>query len=230
MTFYIAQNRRLNSHLRLVVNHGRMMNRRFIIFPATFFLLSLLSVGAWLTDTHRGPLAPHVLNQIGFAPVDLLTLDLERIFTSFFVTSGPGVFLLAFFMIAFSAGAAEWRTGSLRTLLTFAGVHIATLAVLSFIALPLHWFDFSFGSLIALSRDVGPSAGYFGVLGLAVALTKDPWRRWAGAAVMLFLLAAFFTETGNDPGAEYSADLAHLIAFPLGWLSHNIHLEKRSQA
>lgn len=203
------------------------MMKHFTFFPATLLLLAILSGVAWLTGTHVTFLPNHVLYHIGFAPVDLLQFNWERILTSLFVTTGPGVFWLAFVMITLAAGIAEWRCGSLRTLLTFFGAHITTLFLLSLIALPLHWFDFSFGSLVALSRDVGPSAGYFGTLGLALA-SFQARRRWViGGGVMLFLLTALLTETSDNPGMEYSADLAHIIAFPLGWASYRLRRPAR---
>lgn len=193
-------------------------------FPTTLSLLAILSLTAILTNTHVQALPDFLLQQTGFAPLDLIKLDIKRMASSLFVTTDPAVFMLAFAMIAISAGLAEAKTSSLRTALTFFGVHSLSLIGVSLIALPLHWLNIAEGTLIALSRDVGPSAGYFGVLGLALAYHKKPIETLISAALMLFLIGAFFTETGHNRAMEYSADLAHLIAFPLGWLSAKIKI------
>jgi len=137
-------------------------------FPFTLIMLVLLILAAFLTDTHTGQLSAEWLDRVGFAPTDLLALDLERLFTSAIVTIGGSVFLRALAMIAFAVGLAEWRTSSRRAALTFWGIHLLTVLLVSLaISLPLHWAGVTVGSLVALSRDVGPSAGYFGALGLA---------------------------------------------------------------
>lgn len=193
-------------------------------FPFTLTMLCLLTLAAFLTNTHSGPLSTQWLDRVGFAPIDLLALDLGRIFTSAVVTSGGVVFWEALAMVAFAVGLAEWRTSSRRVALTFWGVHLLTLILASVvIALPLHWSGITVGSLVALSRDVGPSAGYFGALGLAVAPLKRPWHWIVGAAIFAALTFAMLTIGGHGSlGMELSADLAHMISFPLGWLSLRI--------
>ena len=197
-------------------------------FPFTLTMLCLLTLAAFLTNTHSGPLSTQWLDRVGFAPIDLLALDLGRIFTSAVVTSGGVVFWEALAMVAFAVGLAEWRTSSRRAALTFWGVHLLTLILASVvIALPLHWSGITVGSLVALSRDVGPSAGYFGALGLAVATLKRPWHWIVGAAIFVALTFAMLTIGGHSSlGMELSADLAHMIAFPLGWLSLRISASK----
>lgn len=193
-------------------------------FPFTLTMLGLLTLAAFLTSTHSGPLSTQWLDRVGFAPADLLALDVGRIFTSAVVTSGGVVFWEALAMVAFAVGLAEWRTSSRRAALTFWGVHLLTLILASFtVSLPLHWSGVLMGSLVALSRDVGPSAGYFGALGLAVATLKKPWHWIVGAAIFAALTVAMLTISGQGGlGMELSADLAHMIAFPLGWLSLRI--------
>jgi hypothetical protein len=190
-------------------------------FPFTLAMLGVLTLAAFLTNTHSGQLSAAWLNRFGFAPTDLLVLDLWRLFTSAVVTSGGVVFWEALGMITFAVGLAEWRTSSCRAALTFWGVHLLTLLIESFVvALPLHWAGINAGSLVALSRDVGPSAGYFGAMGLAVATLRKPWHWIVGGAIFVGFIIALMTISGKDSlGMELSADLAHLLAFPLGWLS-----------
>jgi hypothetical protein len=200
-------------------------------FPFTLTMLALLGLTAILTNTQIATISAEWLDRLGFAPVDLLALDLVRLFTSALVTSGGRVFWEALGMITFAVGLSEWLTSPLRATLTFWGVHLSTLILESlFIALPLHWAGITFGSLVALSRDVGPSAGYFGALGLVSARLKHPWNLISGGLIFIGLQLALLSVSGsNNLGMEISADLAHLIAFPLGWYSSKILLLKSAK-
>lgn len=193
-------------------------------FPFTLIMLVFLILAAFLTDTHTGQLSAAWLDRVGFAPTDLLALDMERLFTSAVVTSGGSAFLQALGMIAFAVGLTEWRTSSRRAALTFWGIHLLTMFLVSFIiSLPLHRAGVRVGSLVALSRDVGPSAGYFGALGLVIITLKKPWHWIVGGAILAGLVFSMLTISSKDSlGMELSADLVHLIAFPLGWLSLRI--------
>ena len=187
--------------------------------PFTLTMLTLLGLTAILTHTQFATISNKWLNRLGFAPFDLLALDLGRLFTSALVTSGGRVFLEALGMVTFAVGVSEWLTGSRRAALTFWGVHFSTLLIESLVvALPMHWFGMTLGSLVALSRDVGPSAGYFGALGLVSAHLKYPWNLLSGGAIFIALEFALIHISGNNTlGLEVSADIAHAIAFPLGW-------------
>lgn len=190
-------------------------------FPFTLTMLVLLCIIGILTNTHTEALSADWLNRLGFAPLDLLALDLGRLFTSALVTNGGWIFWEALGMVAFSVGLAEWCTGTHRTALTFWGVHLSTLVLESLvIALPMHWVGITIGSLVSLSRDVGPSAGYFGTLGLVSTHLKYPWNLVSGGLIFLGLQVALLIVSGRiNLGMNLSANLAHLIAFPLGWYS-----------
>jgi len=193
-------------------------------FPFTLMMLTLLGLTAIWTHTHTTTISAEWLNRLGFAPFDLLALNLGRLFTSAMVTAGGRVFWEALGMVTFAVGLSEWLTGSRRAALTFWGVHFSTLLIESLaIALPMHWFGMSLGSLVALSRDVGPSAGYFGALGLVSAHLKYPWNLVSGGLIFIALEFALLHVSGNNNlGAEVSADIAHIIAFPLGWYSSKL--------
>ena len=190
-------------------------------FPFTLTMLALLGLTAIWTGTHTAAISANWLDCLGFAPIDLLALDLGRLFTSALVTSGGLVFWEALAMVAFAVGLSEWLTGTRRAALTFWGVHLSTLIFESLVvALPMHWIGMSLGSLVALSRDVGPSAGYFGALGLVSAHLRYPWNLISGGVIFIGLqIVLLHVSGGNNLGMEVSADLAHLIAFPLGWYS-----------
>jgi hypothetical protein len=67
---------------------------------------------------------------------------------------------------------------------------------------------------------VGASAGYLGCLGVAFARLPGRWR-WVAGPVWLGLLAVLFLPggVGHARTLAMSANLAHAIAFPLGWVS-----------
>ena len=192
--------------------------------PFTLTMLTLLGLTAILTNTQFATISNKWLDRLGFAPLDLLVLDLGRLITSALVTAGGRVFWEALGMVAFAIGLSEWLTGSRRAALTFWGVHFSTLLIESLVvALPMHWFGMALGSLAALSRDVGPSAGYFGALGLVSAHLKYPWNLLSGGAIFIALEFALLHVSGNNNlGLEVSADIAHVIAFPLGWYSSKL--------
>ena len=188
-------------------------------------MLAGLVIAALVTNTTFQSITRHWLNRTGFAPNDLWYWRLERIFTSALVTVGGVVFWEALFFVAFAVGMAEWMTGWKRTAATFWGVHLLALVLLSLIvSLTEHELRSIGLEAGLLARDVGPSAGYFACLGLVSAQVKRPWNLTSGAilfamfVVILFLPAA----AGESAQLKFSADLAHMLAFPLGWLSAGI--------
>ena len=184
-------------------------------FPFTLTMLTLLGLTAIWTHTHAAAISEQWLDRLGFAPLDLLALDLGRLITSALVTGGGYVFWEALGMVAFAVGLSEWLTDSRSAALTFWGVHLS--------ALPMHWLGMTLGSVVALSRDIGPSAGYFGALGLVSAHLKYPWNLISGGVIFIALEIALLHISGsNSLGMEVSADIAHIIAFPLGWYSSKL--------
>jgi len=102
---------------------------------------------------------------------------------------------------------------------------VTTLLVVAFLlAIPLAAAGVVRGELLAKARDVGPSAGYFGCLGLALAALPRPARGRVLAAVLVLLAARFAGSFIRVPdgGRQISADSAHLVALPLGFLAARI--------
>jgi hypothetical protein len=190
--------------------------------PVTLLVCGAL-VGTALLATGQGrTLAGHWLQRVGFAPRDLATRRVDRLFTSAFFTHGHGTLWRALALILLFVGWTEWKHGSRRTAATFAGVHLGTVVLLGAAILALRhagaiwpWMEYP------MARDVGPSAGYIGCLGLSCARLETPRREIALAAVMAVLVIAPWAPalSPESADAKLSADLAHLIAFPLGWLS-----------
>ena len=202
--------------------------RRFgwvLRFPFTLLLLATLTAVAVLTNSHTGELSARWQRRLGISARDVWKARWPRIVTAALVTKGGWVFAEALAMIALAVGAVEWMAGTRRAAATFWGVHLLTfLAEPILIIWPLQKLGGAPGTALARTRDVGPSAGYFGALGTAAARLDRPWRWLAGAGVLVALVAAFFIPA--RPGAngksqaesKLFADLAHIIAFPLGWL------------
>jgi hypothetical protein len=197
--------------------------------PFTLVMLLGLSIAALVTDTYFAQITHHWLNHTGFSSSDLWTWQAGRLFTSALVTIGGKVFWEALLLVAVFVGGAEWLTGSRRTALTFWGVHLLALVLLSLIiTLSQHQLR-EFGlEAIEAARDVGPSAGYFACLGLICSRLKHPWH-WISAGILFGMFAVvLFVPAGPGESAEikFSADLAHLLAFPLGWLSDRLGKSK----
>jgi hypothetical protein len=68
---------------------------------------------------------------------------------------------------------------------------------------------------------VGPSAGYMGSLGFVITFLPKPWRWVAFGAILIYLIISLFLppQAGMTLAIKTSDDLAHLLAFPLGWIT-----------
>jgi signal transduction histidine kinase len=190
--------------------------------PFTLLTSGGLVIAALVTNTHMEQISQRWLDRFGFAPSDLWFWRLERLFTSALVTSGGRVFWQALFFVAFAVGAAEWLAGPKRAAATFWGVHLLTLVLLSLIiALMIDQLHNLGLEASEVARDVGPSAGYFACLGLVSARLKRPWNWVSGGILLVVFLVALLLPAGAGENAQvkFSADLAHLMAFPLGWIS-----------
>lgn len=200
---------------------------RFILqIPFTITILSLLVLGAFFTKTHLGELSSPWFKRLGFSASDLWLLRWERLITSALVTDRPRSFWQAFGIIALAVGASERLLGTRRTAFTFWGVHFTTLGIQSLLVGSLHWLDspFGYGTLLTVTRDVGPSAGYFAILGLLCRKLPKPFNRIVGFVAWVLLLGTMFRLAEKEEArlVKLLADMAHAIAFPFGWLSISV--------
>ncbi len=208
-------------------------------FPVTLSLLIMLALAAVFTNSHIRRLEATWLARLGFAARDIWEVRWGRLFTSALVTLGGSVFWQALGMVALAVGAAEYLTGSKRALATFWSVHLATLLTEGVLVGPLlHWLIFNGDSLLLLARDVGPSAGYFGAAGMAVAALPFH-RRWRGllaAIIFMGLVITLFQSPDSEDNftLKLLADMAHVLAFPLGlvswWLGRRIKQQRLTSA
>jgi hypothetical protein len=215
---------KIKSHLKVNLYGEPLKNIHALLrrIPFTLIMLGGLILTALITNTYFDQITHHWLNRTGFAPNDLWYGNIERMFTSALVTLGGVVFWEALFFVIFAVGLAERLTGWKRTAATFWGVHLLALLLLSLIiSLGIHQLR-DFGLEAAeVARDVGPSAGYFACLGLVSAQLKRPWSWVSGGLLFAIFLINLFIPAAAVENAQikFSADLAHLLAFPLGWFS-----------
>lgn len=182
-------------------------------------LLALAAAG--LVTGSPAARMPHVFaHRFGFSSHDAAHGDWLRMATSVFLTSGPLAFWSALFMTGLGVGLLERRRGTRTAALTFGGIHVLSLFVMSLVILaPIPHSDVWPRSLLVRARDVGPSAGYFGCLGAYLGGRRG---RWTVLSAGLFLwLVAFLTwrlaAAAHVSPASLTGDLAHVIAFPAGW-------------
>lgn len=129
-------------------------------------------------------------------------------------------------MLVIGVGTAEAIYGSWRAFATFFGIHLITLLTMGVaisIAAKLEW---SRAELLFSAIDVGPSAGYYGCLGLVIASRKPRLRQVAPIVIMAVLVTRLGWSAVHVPdhGRVLSADLAHAIAFPLGVASARLRV------
>jgi len=221
--------RSITYHLKTsFIRLGQMFRR----IPFTLVMLGLLLLVAWGTHSFFQELQRTWLSRLGFAPRDFWFFRWERLILSALVTSGGGIFWLALVMVGFTSGVAEWISGSWRATATFWGAHLVTLVLESLMfLLPLRQLGFIQARELFFSRDVGPSAGYTGSLGYITTFLPKPWRWVAFGAIMLFLIVSLFISPrpGETQAVKLSADMAHLLAFPLGWITAFIFRRKKAR-
>jgi hypothetical protein len=190
-------------------------------FPFTIAIVLVVAYVGLTTDSHFEPLRPNLLERFGFAPRHLPRGELLRLATSVFLTPGGPAFYLALGMLAACVGLAERRVGTWKAILAFWGIHLATLLVQSLLlAIPIHHLDLWWVKLLTVEHDVGPSAGYYGCLGVACHKQSPKHRTWLLSVIGGILIARAVWSAMSPPAGRstLSSDLAHLIAFPLGVL------------
>jgi hypothetical protein len=221
--------RSITYHLKTsFIQLGQMIRR----IPFTLVMVGLLLLVAWGTNSFFQELARTWVSRLGFAPRDFWFFRWERLILSALVTSGGSIFWLALVMVGFTSGVTEWMSGSWRATVAFWGVHLVTLVLESLMfLLPLRQLGFIQARALFFSRDVGPSAGYMGSLGFITTFLPKPWRWAAFAAIMLFLIVSLFLppRPGETQAVKLSANMAHLLAFPLGWITAFIIGRKRAR-
>ena len=191
-------------------------------YAFTIFALVCLTGFAVVSDSCLRPLADDWRQSLGFAPISLVELQFYRVLTCLFLTAGAGSFFSSLAMLGFAVGMVESMVGTAQTIKLFLSAHIVVLLMLSIlIVLPACHIGVDAGRVLAGTYDVGPSAGYYGCLGGVIAL-RFKQKQSILLAVGIVVLAArlsFSAAQFADNPSVVSADIAHLIALPLGWLA-----------
>ncbi len=203
------------------IRFGQLIRR----IPFTLCMLIIMLLVAWGTHSFFQELARTWVSRLGFAPRDFWFIRWERLVLSAVVTSGGVIFWFALAMVAFTSGMIEWMGSSWKAASAFWVVHILTLVLESLLfLLPLHQLGFTQARALFFSRDIGPSAGYVGSLGFVITYLPRPWRWVAFGLLIIFLVVSLFlpSRPGETQAVKLSADIAHLIAFPLGWLTASL--------
>ena len=189
--------------------------------PFTLGMLASLVVAGIYGKTHVGLLDSQVRHHAGYSVRLLVEGELHRGFTSLFFTAGGWHFYSSLMMLAVAVGWVESSYGTVRAATAFVGIHLATLLLMSVGVASLYaMIETHRGSLLWEVKDVGPSAGYYGCLGLAIAGMSPGLRLSVIGAIMVVLMSRLAWSSFHLPenGHVMSADIAHLIAFPFGLL------------
>ena len=157
----------------------------------------------------------------GHSPAILLDGGWLRLITSLVLTAGGEKFFASLAMLAACVGVAEYRCGTMRSFLTFFGTHIVTLLLQLLLIQAAASLGTHVGQLLMHTCDVGPSAGYYGCLGLVVAKASPTMRVYVLGGVLAVLVGGGYWSYALLPESAQtlSADLAHAIAFPIGYTS-----------
>lgn len=199
--------------------------------PFTLCMLFILLGVAFATRSFAQELTREWINRLGFAPRDFWFFRWERLILSALVTNGGMVFWFALAMVALTSGTAEYLTGTWRAIIAFWGVHLVTLVLESALfLLPFYRLGFPQARALFFSRDVGPSAGYMGGLGYITVFLPKPWRWAAFGVILIILVVSLFLPagTGVSPAVKLAADMAHLIAYPLGYITASAIVKRRN--
>lgn len=179
-----------------------------ITFVSVFIL-----VGLW-TNSHTTVLNSKHKQKLGFASNHFFEWKLFRLITSVFVTHGRQVFWRGLFVATLINILAESMYGSLQAFLLFFGIHLAIVIVMSIFLAAFQKLHIKIKTLYE-TVDVGPSAGYFGLLGFMI--VQESFWGGIGILFLLFLWALqnHITKKSFLP-EDTLADWAHFLAFGTG--------------
>ncbi len=198
----------------------------------TITLEVLLVVVALLTNPSFGKTSAQWIERLGYAPRDLFHLGWHRLITSTLVITNTQSYIQAFLTIGLAGGITEWVLGSRRAALVFWGADLAaTVGESLFFALPLFLVGSDLGQQAFTLRNVGASAGYFGLTALLCTLLPRPWRWLAAGSVFGFLLSGFVVPTlvNTHTPDRWLDSIAHVVAFTVGYVAPRWNLRATLQ-
>lgn len=187
-------------------------------YPATLALVVVL-VAVGIATGSAWHAVPHVLiHDAGFRPSDGLALDVGRLLGAAWFTTDPWSLLQAVVLTGVGVGLLERRVGGAWAALAFLALHAA-----SFLSVVLIYAVAPASGLVRDARDIGASAGYFGVLALVVAMM--PRWRWLVPAFALLTLVGWLDSASAHHvlGRDVNAGAEHLFTVlyggTAGWIA-----------
>ena len=187
-----------------------MLLWRKIPFTLVIFA-SILRLGIVLGSV-RGYLAPAIEQQWGFGLHNLWDGRPYTIVTSVFLTRRPFMVLGMVTVVGSIVGLYEWLVGWRRALLLFWTTDFLSKLMASLLVVwPLYLAGTEMGRSMALSSDIGASAGGTGCLGALLHYVPARYRR------TVTLLAVLYHILRPIVYPDPYADAMHIFAFALGW-------------
>lgn len=179
--------------------------------PFTIGLLAAMLVAAAMT----GALTHHLtrstaLEQFGYGLPALQRGEFHTLLTSIVVALSPRMLAIIACYVTIFVAPYEWVVGTRRAALIFLVTQFGGYLLTSLIAWPLGALPFAWGEHLAVSRDVGASAGAFGCAGALLWQLPDGWRRPAMLALAGFLVVLLLF-------SHRIWDVEHAFAAPLGY-------------
>ena len=175
----------------------------------TVAILGVMIAANWAAGGLWRDLPPAALARWGISHDDLAKGEVWRLITANFLSRHPRMLLDQVTFTLCTVGWFEWHHGSLRAFAIFFVTNTAGFL------LTLFWVvgvlkSYPVGAGLDTMRDIGMSAGGFGLIGAIIADLPRKWLLLGGALVLLG--AKFFVLP--DP----IADIAHPITLVLGFM------------
>ena len=192
-------------------SRGTSPNRWPRRYPVTLVLLGILLGVGLATGSAWHPVPHAVIADAGFRPSDGLALDLWRLLSAAWFTTDPWSLVQALALTGLGVALVERRLGSAWAAGAFLGLH-----ALSFLSLTLLYALPGTSGLVRNARDIGASAGYFGTLALALAMT--PRWRWLVPAFAIVTAASWLDSAAAHHvlGRDVNAGAEHLFTLAYG--------------
>jgi len=187
--------------------------------PVTLGLMVLILATGFIQGTWYEQLTGENRALFDYSPQHIMDGAWHRIISSFPLTGDPSHLGTAVLMTLLCVGWLELLQGSATTLAVFSGVHVST-AIIKGLMLSrgLAWSSIPSTSWRIASHVVGPSAGFYGCLGVCIFLLPKTMRVWFIFVIMVVLALRLIIGIGSARRTDtlIRSDLAHLIAFSLG--------------
>jgi hypothetical protein len=179
-------------------------------FAYTIFMEAAILLVALNGGVVTGKLSAAAASRWGFGFHNLWEGKFYTLLSAPFLVRNLGMLVGILLFLAVSVGIYEWYAGSQKTISVYWLTNLAAFLGAGLIGYILYRSGSALGRDIFFKSDVGPSAGAFGCIG-AWTKRSRPCRSWVFYGILAYLLGKLVIFP------EFFSDLAHLIAFPLGY-------------